>query len=97
MTLSKWSPTSAPEPDGIPYSTWKQVNRINPSVLLHVLSPLVSLGYHLASLKGLNGMVLHKPGKPSFESPASFRIIVLIRTFSKILKRIIASRLLLAA
>jgi len=41
--------------------------------------------------------VLDKPGKPSYESPASFRIIVLIRTFSKILETIIASRLLLVA
>ena len=42
-------------------------------------------------------MVLDKPGKPSYESPSSFRIIVLIRTFSKILARIIAARLLTAA
>jgi len=41
--------------------------------------------------------VLDKAGKPSYESPASFRIIVLIRTVSKIRERIIASRLLLAA
>ena len=95
--LSKCSPMSAPGPDGIPYSTWKQVNRENPSILLQILSPLVSLGYHPASLKGSNGIVLDKPGKPSYESPASFRLIVLIRTVSKILERIIASRLLLAA
>jgi len=41
--------------------------------------------------------VLDKPGKPSYESPSSFRIIVLIRTVSKILERIIAARLLAAA
>jgi len=95
--LSKCSPTSAPGPDGIPYSTWKQVNKINPSILLQILAPLVLLGYHPASLKGSNGVVLHKPGKPSYETPSSFRIIVLIRTFSKILERIIAARLLTAA
>jgi len=95
--LSKCSPTSAPGPDGIPYSTWKQVNKVNPSILLHVLAPLVLLGYHPASLKGSNGVVLDKPGKPSYESPSSFRIIVLIRTISKILERIIAARLLAAA
>ena len=95
--LSKCSPTSAPGPDGIPYSTWKQVNKINPSILLATLAPLVSQGYHPASLKGSNGVVLDKPGKPSHESPSSFRIIVLIRTFSKILERIIAARLLTAA
>jgi len=94
---SKCSPTSTPGPHGIPYSTWKQVNRENPSILLHILSQLVSLGYPLAALKGSNGILLDKPGKPSYESPASFRIIIQIRTVSKILGRIITSRLLLAA
>jgi len=82
---------------GIPYSTWKQVNKINPSILLQILSPLISLGYHTASFKGSNGIVLDKAGKSSYESSSSFWIIVLIRTFSTILKRIIESRLLLAA
>jgi len=64
IPFSKWSPTSAPGPERILYSTWKRVNQINPSVLLQILSPLVSVEYHPASLKGSNGMVLHKPGKP---------------------------------
>jgi len=95
--LSKCSPTSPPGPDRISYSTWKQVNKENPLILLPILSPLISLEYRPSSLKGSNGIVLDKPGKPSYESPASFRIIVLIRTVSKILERIVASRVLLAA
>jgi len=95
--LSKCSPTSALGPDGIPYSTRKQVNKINPSILLQILAPLVLLGYHPASLKGSNSVVLDKPGKPSYESPASFRIMVLIRKFSKILETIIAARLIAGA
>jgi len=97
VALSKCSQTSAPAPDGIPYSTWKQVNKINATILLQILSALVLLGYHPASLKSSNGVVLDKPGKPSYESPSSFRIIVLIRGISKILERIIAARLLAAA
>jgi len=95
--LAKCSPTSVPVPDGIPYSTWRQVNKINLSNLLLILAPLVLMGYHPESLKGSNGVVLDKPGKPSYESPSSFRIIVLIRTFSKISERIIAARPLAAA
>jgi len=41
-------------------------------------------------------VVLDKPGKPSYKSPSSFRIILLNRTISKILERIIAARLLAA-
>ena len=39
------------------------------------------------------GVGLDKPGKPSYDSPSSFHIIVLLQTISKILERIVASRL----
>jgi len=95
--LSKSSSSSAPGADGIPCQTWKWVDAINPAMLLQILSPLVSRDYHPASLKVANGVVLDKPGTASYESPFSFRIIVLLRTVSKIVERIIAARLLLAA
>jgi len=94
--LSKFS-SSAPDPDGIPYLTWKWVNAINGSSLPQYRSRLVSLGYNPASLKVANRVVLDKPGKPSYYSPSSVRIIVLLRTVSKILERIVAARLLLGA
>ena len=73
------------------------MNAINPSILLHILTQLVSIGYHPASLSVAKGVGLDKPGKLSYESPSSFRIIVPLRTVSKILERIIAARLLPAA
>ena len=42
-------------------------------------------------------MVLDKPGKSSYDSPASFRVIVRLETVSKVLERIVASRLALLA
>ena len=92
-TLAKSSPTSAPGPDGVPYSVWKKVNSINPNLLLDLLAPLVAFGYHPTTLKHANGVVLDKPGKPSYDTPASFRIIVLLKTVSKILERILTIRL----
>jgi len=65
LALSKSSTSSAPGPDGIPYSVWKRVNLINPAILLGLLSPLVAFGYHPPSLKSSNGVVLDKPGKAS--------------------------------
>ena len=91
--LSKSSPSSAPGPDGIPYRVWKKVNAINPAILVDLLAPLVTLGYHPPCLKHANGVVLDKPGKPSYDTPASFRIIVLLKTVSKILERIMTVRL----
>ena len=91
--LSKSSNTSAPSPDQIHYGIWKEVNKANPSLLLALLGPLLTYGFHPASLKEANGIVLSKPGKPDYTAPSSFRVIVLLQTVSKILERIIASRL----
>jgi len=87
------SNTSAPGPDHIPYSVWKLVHRLKPALLPSLLDPLLAHGFHPPSLKKALGIVLHKPGKPSYDSPSSFRVIVLLRTLSKILERIVASRL----
>jgi len=48
-------------------------------------------------MKKANGIVLDKPGKPDYRTPASFRIIVLLETVSKILERLSALRLASAA
>jgi len=91
--LSKSSNTSAPSPDHIPYSVWKLVHRIKPSLLSSLLDPLLAHGFHPPCLKKALGIVLDKPGKPSYDSPSSFRVILLLRTLSKILERVAASRL----
>ena len=93
LALPKSSPSSAPGPDGIPYSVWKRVNLVHPAILLELLSPLVAFGYHPPSLKTANGVVLDKPGKASYDSPASFRIIILLKPISQILERVMTVRL----
>ena len=93
LPLGKCSPSSAPGPDGITYRAWKMINTIKLSILLDLLSPLVSFGYHPPCLKHANGVILDKPGKPSYDTPASFRIIVLLKTISKILERVMTVRL----
>ena len=91
--LTKCSFYSAPGPDTIPYSVWKSLHRIALDILTALLSPLLLFGHHPSSIKMANGVVLDKPGKPSYDSPSSFRILVLLQTISKILERIVASRL----
>jgi len=86
--LRKSSNTSAPGPSGIPYSIWKQVHKPNERLLPSLFTPLLTHGYHPLAMKKANGIVLAKPGKPDYRLPASFRIIVLLETVSKILERL---------
>ena len=48
-------------------------------------------------MKKANGIVLEKPGKPDYRTPASFLIIVLLETVSKMLERLSALPLTAAA
>jgi len=76
-----------------PNSVWKRVHRVALHLIQDLLSPPVAHGFHPSALKRSDGIVLDKPGKPSYDSPSSFRVIVLLQTFSKILERIMNSRL----
>ena len=91
--LVKSSPSSAPGPDTIPYSVRKRLHKLHPDILLNLVDPLVQMGYHPAALKRAEGVVLDKPGKPSYDTPASYKVIVLLETLSKVVERLIANRL----
>jgi len=97
LALSKSSNTSAPGSDTISYKVWKQVDRSCPALLTALLSPLLRYGHHPSSLKKANSIVLNKSGNVSYDTTASFRVIVLLQTLSKVLERVTASRLSLQA
>jgi len=84
---------SAPGPSGIPYSIRKQFHKAKEQLLPALFTPLLAHGYHPLAMKKANGIVQDKPGKPDYRTPASFRIIVLLETVSKILERLSALRL----
>lgn len=67
---------------------WKRINRTAPPLIREPLSPQVSHGFHPPSLKKADSIVQDNPGKPTYDSPSSFQVIVLPRTFSKILEGI---------
>jgi len=91
--LARSSPSSAPGPNMTPNWVWKRIHRVAPHLLQDLLTPLVAYGFHPPALKMADSIVLDKPGKPSYDSPSSFRVIVLLQTFLKILERIMNSRL----
>jgi len=66
---------------------------VAPHLIQDLFAPLVTYGSHALTLKKADGTAPDNPGKPSYDSPSSFRLIVLQQTFSKILERIMNSRL----
>ena len=94
QALKKSSNRSAPGPDQIPYGVWKTVHKIVPNLIPSLLDPFLRWGVHPTSMKRSLGIVLPKPGKKDYSETTSYRIISLLPTFSKILERIVASRLL---
>ena len=95
--LAKSASSTAPGPDTISYDVWKKIHKSCLDLLTNLIGPLLQYGYHPSSLKKANGIVLDKAGKASYDSPASFRVIVLLETLSKIVERVNASRLSLLA
>jgi len=81
--LARSFPSSAPGPDMIPNSVWKRVHRAASHLIHDLLTPLMTYGSHPLTLKRADGIVLDKPGKPSYDSPSSFRVIVLSRPSPK--------------
>jgi len=79
--LARSSPLSAPGPDAFPNLVWKRVHRLAPHLIHDLLTPLVVYGSHPFTLKWADGIVLDTTGKPSYDSPSSFRVIVLLQTF----------------
>jgi len=78
-------------------SVWKRIQQVAPHLIHDLLAPLVAHGFHPPALKMADGILLDKPGNPSYDSPSFFRVIVVLQTFSKIWERIMNSRLSFAA
>ena len=95
--LAKSSSSGAPGPDTISYDVGKRIHKACPPLLTNLIGPILQYGHHPVSLKKANGIVLDKPGKASYDSPSSFRVIVRLETHSKIVERVTASRLSLLA
>jgi len=85
--------SSTPGPDQIPYKTWKNIHHINPTIIPNLLSILLVHGHDPTSLKAANGVVLPKQSISPYTDHAAFRVKILLKTISKILKRIITVRL----
>jgi len=94
LALQKCSNNSAPGQDQVPYGVWKRIHTVNHHVIPKLIYHLLSLSIHPPSLNDSLGILLPKPAKGDYNPFASYRVIALMQTFSKIAERIINHRLI---
>jgi len=94
QALQKCSNNSAPGPDQVPYGVWKGIHTVNHHVIPKLINHLLSWSIHPPSLKDSLGILLSKPAKGDYDAFASYRVIALMQTFSKIAERIFNQRLI---
>jgi len=94
QALQKCSNSCAPGPDQVPYGVWKGIHAINYHDILKLINHLLSWLIHPPLLKDSLGILLPKPAKGDYDAFASYRVIVLMQTFSKIAQMIINQRLI---
>ena len=63
------------------------------SNIISIANTCIDLGYWPSYFKRLTTVVIPKPNKPLYNSPKSFRPIVLLNTIGKLIKKVISKRL----
>jgi len=94
QALLKYSNNFAPGPDQLPYGVWKGIHTVNHHDIPKLIYHLLSLSIHPPSIKDSLGILLPKPAKGDYDAFESYRVIALMKTFSKIAERIINQRLI---
>jgi len=95
--LKKGNWRSAAGPDQVTYGVWKGIHSVNPKILPLLVKDMLTWGIHPPMLKESTGVILPKPNKPDYVDCASFRVIALRQTISKIVQRVGNNRLLTIA
>jgi len=86
---------SAPGPDKLSWSHLKIILKDNEclGIIIRIANACIELGYWPSHFKRSMTVVIPKPNKKSYDSPKSFRPIVLLNTVGKLIKKVIRERL----
>ena len=91
--IARLKPFKAPGPDGIPNIVLIKCADILTDRLWRIYTAVVAKGWYFTPWKAFTTIVLHKPGKPRYDTPKAYRPIALLNTMAKVLTSIIAEQL----
>ena len=94
-TISSCNNSSAPGPDKLLWSYLKIILKDNEclNTIIYIANACINLGYWPSHFKISTMVVISKPNKKSYDSPKSFRPIILLNTVGKLIKKVIGERL----
>ena len=95
FTLLSYNNSSAPGPDKL---LWNHLKTIFDDIecldtFIQMANVCINLGYWPSHFKTSTTIVIPKPNKKLYDSPKSFRPIVLFNTIGKLIKKVIGERL----
>jgi len=87
--------SSTPGLDKLSWSHLKNILKSDECLtnIINIANACINLGYWPAHFKRSTMVVIPKPHKQSYDSPKSFRPIVLLNTLGKLIKKVIGERL----
>ena len=95
ITIANCNNASVPGPDKLSWSHLKIILKDNEclGIIIHIANAYIELGYWPLHFKRSITIVIPKLNKISYNSPKSFRPIVLLNTVGKLIKKVIEERL----
>ena len=92
QALNKCNNSSAPGPDKLTWRHLKIVLNLDScmSHIINIANACINLGHWPNHFKRLSTVIIPKPNKTAYDSPKSFRSIVLLNTIGKLIEKVIA-------
>ena len=95
IVISSCNNSSTPEPDKLSWSHLKSILKHDVCLtnIIKIANAYINLGYWPNHFKRLLTIIIPKPNKLLYDSPKSFRPIVLLNTLGKLIEKVIGERI----
>jgi len=95
IAISSYNNSSAPESDNLSWNHLKSILKYDKCLIniIGIANTYIDLEYWPNHFKKSTMIIIPKPNKLSYDSPKSFRPIVLLNTLGKLIKKVIRERI----